>query len=159
MASHYSVDTFNSRQSLGYLLKLAHSRMHDCATIAFEGHDLSFMQWIVLTKLHEGTASTAGDLCKHIYYDTGALTRLLDQLEKRGYLRRQRSRQDRRVVQLIITDTGREKVKELTPLVVAKLNEALDDFTSAEFAEFMRLLNKLIERLVSAEAQLRQESP
>ncbi|EIT71286.1 MULTISPECIES: MarR family winged helix-turn-helix transcriptional regulator [Hydrocarboniphaga] len=154
MVQHYDAKTFRSNKSLGYLLKVAHARMHECASLAFSEHDLNFMQWIVLTKLREGSARTAGDLCKGMYYDTGAVTRLIDSLEERGYLSRERSRQDRRVVELEVTEAGLEKLDEMTPLAVAKLNEALADFSSAEFAEFTRLIEKLIGGLSRTESEL-----
>jgi DNA-binding MarR family transcriptional regulator len=151
MIRHYDVKTFTSSGSVGYLLKLSHSLMHDAAAAAFAGHDLSFVQWVVLMKLREGAALTASDLCREMRHDNGALTRLLDQLEERGYVERERSQEDRRVVELQLTATGRRKVAELQTLVVDRLNNALGDFSKAEFAEFTRLLNKLIATLKASE--------
>lgn len=145
--AHYDAETFDSRVSLGYLLKINHLLMHDCADRIFADHELSFPQWIALLKLNEGITLTATELCRVMRHDNGALTRLLDQLEQRGYLVRQRSLQDRRVVDLQITDAGHLKVKELTPQVVHHLNEALETFTPEEFAELTRLLLKLKNRL------------
>jgi len=143
---HYDVRTFTSAESIGYLMKLGQALLHDAATAAFEGHDLSFMQWLVLLKMREGV-NTASELCQIMWHDTGALTRLLDQLEERGYVERQRSTADRRVVQLQLTAAGRRKTTELTPLVVDRLNAALGGFTRTEFEQFMRLLKKLIASL------------
>jgi len=145
--AHYDPETFDSRYSLGYLLKINHLLMHECADRIFTDHELSFPQWIALLKLNEGITLTASELCRVMRHDNGALTRLLDQLEERGYLVRQRSLQDRRVVDLQITDAGRLKVKELTPQVVNKLNEALKPFSPDEFTELTRLLVKLKNRL------------
>lgn len=151
MTRHYDVKTFKSSRSLGYLLKLSHSLMHDAASAAFAGHDVSFAQWLVLMKLSEGTALTASDLCRVMRHDNGALTRLLDHLEARGYVERERSREDRRVVELQLTAAGRDKVAELLPLVVERLNNSLARFSKAEFAEFTRLLNKLVTDLAASE--------
>ncbi|VUD69185.1 HTH-type transcriptional regulator SarZ [Thalassocella blandensis] len=142
-SNHYDPATFSSQSSLGYLLKINHSLMHDFADKVFTDHDVSFIQWIVLLKLQEGTALTASDLCRRMFHDNGAITRMLDQLEDRGYLIRQRSQEDRRVVELKLTDAGNDKVNELTPQVVTKLNDLLTPFSSEEFSEFMRLLEKL----------------
>lgn len=140
---YYDPKSFSSQNSLGYLLKVSHSLMHDYADEVFTDHDVSFIQWIVLMKLQEGIAVTASDLCRKMFHDNGAITRMLDQLEDRGYLVRQRSQEDRRVVQLTLTEAGHEKVNELTPQVVEKLNEVLQPFSPSEFAEFIRLLEKL----------------
>lgn len=144
MTKHYDARTFTSGKSIGYLVKLAHLMMLDRATEAFAGHDLSFVQWIVLIRLKEGKEVTASDLCRALRHDTGALTRMIDQLEERGYVSRERSKEDRRVVQLQLTAAGTRITDQLTPIVVNRLNDALADFTKAEFNELSRLLNKLI---------------
>ena len=149
---HYDIKTFSSAESIGYLLKLAHSLMHDAAAAAFEGHDLSFMHWLVLVKLREGV-STATELCQIMWYDTGAATRLLDQLEERGLVERQRSAADRRVVNVQLTAAGRRKTTELMPVAVDRLNTALADFSKADFEQLMRLLKKLIASLREMERQ------
>lgn len=144
---HYTARNFKSATSIGYLVKMAHMLMHDHATAAFAGHDVTFQQWLVLLRLKEGRELTASDLCRTLRHDTGALTRLLDQLEERGYISRQRSRDDRRVVHLQLTEAGAGKCSELTPIIVDKLNAALADFSKEEFNELSRLLNKLIDTI------------
>lgn len=150
-AKHYDSKTFTAGASVGYLLKVAHTLMAECANEAFVGRDISFMQWIVLIKLREGAALTASDLCREMRHDTGALTRLLDQLEERGLISRERSQQDRRVVQLQLTPAGRKQAAEMIPLVVEGLNRALAEFSKAEVQELVRLLNKFIGGLKAVE--------
>ena len=82
-------------------------------------------------------------------HDSGALTRVIDQLADRGLLERVRRDRDRRKVELQLTEAGRKTVEGLVPLVVDKLNLALFDFSSEEFQEFLRLLLKLNTRLQS----------
>ncbi|HEV3285742.1 MAG TPA: helix-turn-helix domain-containing protein, partial [Steroidobacteraceae bacterium] len=57
-----------------------------------EGFGLSGMQFAVLKHLAEGAAETAADLCRYLHYDTGAMTRILDRLEQKGLVRRERCR-------------------------------------------------------------------
>ena len=144
---HYSAGTFACSTSVGYLLKLSHVLMHDQVSAAFAAHDLSFIQWITLMKLKEGKVATASDLCKTMHYDNGSVTRLLDQLEARGLLRRERSKSDRRVILLKLTAVAEKKIAELVPVAVDELNAALGDFSKAEFAQLTKLLNKLIASL------------
>jgi|HigsolmetaAR201D_1030396.scaffolds.fasta_scaffold00591_10 DNA-binding MarR family transcriptional regulator len=146
---HYDASKFSSSESLGYLAKLVHTLMHERAAAAFANHDINFTQWIILTKLREGSAVTAGDLCRAMRHDTGALTRVLDQLEELDYVERVRSQTDRRVVELHLTPAGRKRSQEFVPLVVDLLNEALADFSKTEFQELKRLLKKLIHGLQS----------
>ena len=121
--------------------------MTECLEVAFSQKDFTFMQWVVLMTVRDGLAVTATDICRDYRHDQGALTRVIDQLETRGLLERQRSAEDRRVVQLSLTDKGRETVESLIPLVVERLNTALDGFTVEEVSELTRLLWKLVARI------------
>lgn len=143
MAQHYDPYNFSPKNSLGYLLKTNHTLMHECADYVFSNHDITFIQWLALVKLKDGLAETASDLCRSMSHDNGAITRMLDQLENRGFVARERSQQDRRVVKLRITDAGRAKLAELTPPFIENLNNALAPFSAEEFSELNRLLGKL----------------
>ncbi|MBV6416586.1 MAG: hypothetical protein CMLOHMNK_01194 [Steroidobacteraceae bacterium] len=155
--THYDPRTFSPPESVGYLLKLSHALMLDAATAAFDGHDLGFMQWLVLLRIREGVGTVSG-LCQALRHDTGALTRLVDQLERRRYVARRRSTADRRVVELQLTAAGRRKTTELMPLVTAVHNAALADFSAAEFKRLKQQLRKLIANLRAME-QARRAAP
>ena len=75
--------------------------------------------------------------------NSGALTRVIDQLAERGLLERSRRDRDRRKVELELTAAGRKVIESLVPLVVDKLNLALSDFSNDEVRELTRLLLKL----------------
>ena len=76
--------------------------------------------------------------------------RVIDQLAERGLLELVRRDRDRRKVELQLTPAGRETIEGLIPLVVEKLNLALDDFSGDEVHELQRLLVKLNSRLLAA---------
>ena len=115
--------------------------------VAFAQQDFTFMQWVVLMTVRDGLAVTAATICRDYRHDQGALTRVIDQLETRGLLERQRSTEDRRVVELKLTEQGSKTVENLIPVVVERLNTALDGFTTEEVGELTRLLGKLVSRV------------
>jgi DNA-binding MarR family transcriptional regulator len=141
---------------VGYLLKRAHTLLVDQLEAAVAASEITATQWVVLMYLRDGLAINASDLCVQLRHDSGALTRVLDQLEARGLLQRERSREDRRAVQLRLTAAGVETVAALIPAVVDKLNYALRDFSRAEAAELNRLLAKLIGSLDGSSAKPEQ---
>jgi DNA-binding MarR family transcriptional regulator len=141
---HYRSDAYSARSSVGYLLKRAHTLLVDQLEAAVAASEITATQWVVLMYLRDGLAINASDLCVQLRHDSGALTRVLDQLEARGLVQRERSREDRRAVQLRLTAAGVDTVAALIPCVVDKLNYALRDFSRAEAAELNRLLGKLI---------------
>jgi DNA-binding MarR family transcriptional regulator len=144
---HYRPEMYSARSSVGYLLKRAHSLLIDQLEAAVAGSDITATQWVVLMHLRDGLAINASDLCAQLRHDSGALTRVIDQLEARGLVQRERSREDRREVQLRLTDAGNQTVTSLVPTVVDKFNYALREFSRAEASELNRLLSKLIASL------------
>jgi DNA-binding MarR family transcriptional regulator len=140
---HYQVSTFRAQDSIGYLVKRAHSLMLDVMEPLLEQRGFSFVQYVILLWLRDGIAVNPKDLCAQYRHDSGAMTRVIDQLAERGLLERIRRDRDRRKVELELTPAGREAIENLIPLVVKKLNQALADFSSEEVQELLRLLIKL----------------
>ena len=140
---HYQVSTYKTQSSIGYLMKRAHSLMLDVMEPLFEEHGFSFVQYVIMSFLRDGIAVNPKDICALYRHDSGALTRVIDQLAERGLLERVRRDRDRRKVELQLTPAGREAIEGLIPLVVDKLNLLLGDFTTVEVQELLRLLIKL----------------
>jgi DNA-binding MarR family transcriptional regulator len=147
---HYHVSTYRAQKSVGYLIKRAHSLMLDVMEPVLEERGFSFIQYVILSWLRDGIAVNPKDICFQYRHNSGALTRVIDQLAERGLLERMRRNRDRRKVELQLTPAGRETVERLIPLVVEKLNLALRDFSSAEVEEFLRLLIKFNTTVQSA---------
>ncbi len=140
---HYQVSNFRAQNSIGYLVKRAHSLMLDVMEPLLEERGFTFVQYVILAWLRDGIAVNPKDLCAQYRHDSGAMTRLIDQLAERGLLERARRDRDRRKVELQLTPAGREAIESLIPLVVEKLNLALADFSGEEVQELLRLLIKL----------------
>jgi DNA-binding MarR family transcriptional regulator len=147
---HYQVATFKTQSSVGYLMKRAHSLMLDVMEPLIEAHGFSFVQYVIMSWLRDGIAVNPKDICAQYRHDSGALTRVIDQLADRGLLERVRRDRDRRKVELQLTPAGRDAIERLVPLVVDKLNLALVDFTTDEVQELLRLLIKLNASLQSS---------
>ena len=139
---YYQASTYRARKSVGYLIKRAHSLMLDVMEPVLEERGFTFIQYVILSWLRDGIAVNPKDICFQYRHNSGALTRVIDQLAERGLLERMRRNRDRRKVELQLTPAGRATIEGLIPLVVDKLNLALADFSSAEVEEFLRLLVK-----------------
>jgi DNA-binding MarR family transcriptional regulator len=148
---HYHSSTYRAQSSIGYLVKRAWGRMLDAMEPALEAHGFTFVQYQIMVGLRDGIAVNPKDLCAQIRHDSGALTRVIDQLAERGLLERSRRDRDRRKVELELTPAGREVVESLIPLVVDKLNLSLAEFSTDEVKELTRLLLKLNDSLQLAD--------
>lgn len=143
---YFQAGDFEPCRSPGYLIRrIYHLLMRQADHIVFE--DLTFTQWIVLAQLRDGSVTTGADICRNLNHDSGAVTRLLDQLEARGLVERHRIADDRRVAKLQLTAEGRALVKRLSPRVADLWNTLMSDFSHAEIATLMELLSRLHGRL------------
>jgi DNA-binding MarR family transcriptional regulator len=140
---HYELATYQVQRNVGYLVKRTHSLMHDIMEPLIEQRGYTFIQYVVLAALRDGIAVNPKDICAHYRHDSGALTRVIDQLAEQGLLERVRRDRDRRKVELQLTPAGRKTIESLIPLVVDKLNELLVGFSKTEVQELLRLLLKL----------------
>jgi DNA-binding MarR family transcriptional regulator len=142
---HYTAHTYRAQSSVGYLVKRATALIIEQMEPALAHSGFTFTQWVVMMHLRDGMAVNAKAICSQLRHDSGAVTRILDQLEARGLLVRERSVDDRREVRLHLTPAGHSTIESLIPLVVETLNFSLRDFSSAEVTELTRLLNKLVD--------------
>jgi DNA-binding MarR family transcriptional regulator len=143
MRPYYRASNYAMKNSVGYLMKMAVNRVLPQMEALFQDQELSFSQWHTLVALHDGRISTAGDLARNICHDAGSLTRLIDQMEKRGLVTRQRSESDRRVVTLTLTQRGRALVEALAPQVMNFWNKLLSGFSHQEIDTLIALLTRL----------------
>jgi DNA-binding MarR family transcriptional regulator len=141
---HYHVKSYQARNSVGYLVKRTYALMLDVLEPAFAEHGFTYMQYVILMQLRSRAAINLRDICHEFRHDSGALTRVIDQLAERGLVKRQRCAQDRRRVDLHLTPAGLKTCEQLIPLVVGKLNRAVAGFSRSEHAELVRLLGKFI---------------
>jgi DNA-binding MarR family transcriptional regulator len=146
---YYRAATYRARDSMGYLLRRVYSIMHERVEAAFAAHDLTLMQWITLIYLRDGLAHTASDIAREFRHDSGALTRVIDRLERRDLVARRRSRQDRRVIELDLTPAGHRMIESLLPVMVGQMNQALAPFDRGEIQQMRGLLQRMIDHLQS----------
>jgi DNA-binding MarR family transcriptional regulator len=152
MHPFYDVETFAPRVSIGYLLRRVGKLSTARIEAAFTGRDISFTQWIVLALVSSEIADTCTALARDMDHDSGAMTRLIDQLEERGLVVRKRVEGDRRVSKLSITDAGQELAKTLLASVVGVWNEIVAELDPTETRQLIATLTKLLDRLETLEA-------
>jgi len=130
---------------VGHLIGRARSALLTGLDSELEPFGLTGAQFAVLKNVADGTADTAADLCRTMHYDTGSMTRMLDRLEEKSVLRRERCTQDRRVVYLRITDTGNELLPQLRAAAVHVLSRHLAGFSPTEVDNLKQYLVRMLE--------------
>jgi DNA-binding MarR family transcriptional regulator len=107
------------------------------------GLDITASQLQVLRRLWEGDGILTSTLTRDVASDGGTITGVLDRLESKGLIRRQRSLEDRRAVHVSLTPAGRELEAPLTGMIGALNGQALEGFTPEESAALIRALERI----------------
>jgi DNA-binding MarR family transcriptional regulator len=107
--------------------------------------DLTYTQYITMMVLWEHKTIGVKELGEHLYLDSGTLTPLLKRMENKGFVRRERSTEDERLVNIVITEAG-EKLKEKAVLIPMKMANCISlDPSDAQmlYALLYKLLGQL----------------
>lgn len=107
--------------------------------------DLKAADYLVLVALANDAADTASSVCSVLSHDPGAMTRKIDALEKRGLVRRIRSAEDRRAINLELTAEGRKLLAKALAVGVGVANDFLHGFTKAEVKQLEGMLKRIHE--------------
>ena len=108
-----------------------------------EALGLTYTQYISMMVLWDEGKVSVRDLGRKLHLDSGTLTPLLKKLESKGYLKRERSTVDERVVIACITEEGR-KLKRAAAKIPQAMAKEITDFPMEDAQELYRLLYKLL---------------
>jgi DNA-binding MarR family transcriptional regulator len=146
--TYYSVETLETSKSIGFLVKRCGVLITQLAERHFESTSISFIQWNALRWLcAQAGHVSATQLSRELGYDIGALTRVVDELERRGLVRRERSLRDRRAVEIAVTAAGRRQAESAKRVIVDLLNELVAPYSDAEIATLIDLMQRMLVRL------------
>ncbi len=148
----YQAQGYTPDDSVGYLMRRIIALMGQGIEREFEPAGLTNAQWVPLLKLYMGCGSTAAELARQCELDAGSMTRLLDRLEAKQLCRRSRSSDDRRVVNLELTDAGRQAAQEIPGVLCAIQNSLLAGFSLEEWRTLKSYLRRMLETAQTLQA-------
>ena len=100
---------------------------------------LTYPQYLVMVTLWEEDGQTVGGIGDKLFLESSTLTPLLKRLEAAGLIRRERSKEDERVVVIRLSDEGKAlKTKAAT------VPNCIVDATGSEFYQLKRLRAEII---------------
>ena len=141
--THFTPDTFHTC-TLGLLLGRATLLKDRIIDVHMEPYGVTAAQFKVLIIMAQFDVDTPAELCRHLSLDSGSMTRMLDRLEQKDLLARQRSEADRRQVRLVLTDAG-QKLADLLPEIGANaMNELARAISPDELSSLEQILKKIL---------------
>ena len=120
--------------------------------------EFSFTEARVLFELGE-SPSSAKKLIQKLNIDSGYLSRILTQFEKRGLVSRIQSREDGRVYSVFLTPSGKEKLSQLNALSDSQAEKLLRNLSKAKQEELACAMDRIQCSLAGEpiEVQIRHE--
>ena len=100
-------------------------------------------EWKIISLLGLGRARNSTDIARVTGMDPAIISRTLRSLEKDGLLLTERSEEDRRVVNLALSDRGRARFEATFPHMLARQRTLLSALTTEEREIAWKILDKL----------------
>jgi DNA-binding MarR family transcriptional regulator len=101
--------------------------------------------------LADGTPLKVSELARRMYLHPATVVGILDRLEGRGLVKRTRSREDRRVVEIELTDMGRELVAQSPEVAQGLLVKGLETLDQERLVHLEEGLEQLVSILDAQE--------
>ncbi len=141
-------------ESPSFQLERLRRRTREGVEAALQTQRTTLREYWVLTCLVAETASSQSALSETLAIDASDMVRLLDSLESRSWVKRERDAKDRRRQIIASTKKGVKAHKELAVLVSKAEDEALDESTNKQ----LKHLRKLAAAIIAADAPADTES-
>ncbi len=133
--------------NMGYRVKLLSQLLTRKFTEKLEPFGLTPFHWLVLCCLWQDDGLPTSSIGDKLQQVGGTLTGVIDRMEERGLVRRERDIKDRRIWRIWLTDAGRELEDILPPLAVELREEAMQGISDCDRELFSQILNQAISNI------------
>ena len=140
----YAPRDYDPDESIGYLMKRVLGSIEQQADRGLRRQHVTHTQWRPLFLLRNQPMAVL-ELARRLSMDAGAMTRLLDRLEKKGFCRRVRANRDRRIVRVSLTALGEAAAAHVPTVLSDVLNAHLAGFSRTEWRALVGLLRRMLE--------------
>jgi DNA-binding MarR family transcriptional regulator len=112
-----------------------------------QGLNLTIEQWSVLYHLWKEDGKSQQELCNATFRDKPSITRLVDNLEKSGLVKRVPSEDDKRINKIYLTEQALLLHEQTMLLAEETLNEALEGVPAEHIDLCKEVLQKVYDNL------------
>lgn len=141
----YEAGSYCAEESVGYLMKRVLLSIAQQADKRLGEVDLTMAQWAPLMRMRQMGQVPVAELARWVNSDAGAMTRLLDRLEKKGLCKRVRSLEDRRVVLMELTPEGLAAIEHVPAVLAEVMNLHLAGFSKTEWQALKVYLGRMVD--------------
>ncbi|AGX44711.1 MarR family winged helix-turn-helix transcriptional regulator [Clostridium saccharobutylicum] len=130
-------------QDIGMLTNKISKKLIYYVNSNLEKFNLTTEQWVVLLNLSKQNKISQKLLAKLSGKDQSTLTRILDILERKNFIERHPSKEDRRSFEIHITETGLNITEQVIPFLDELFNNLLEDISYEKLKIYNEVLLKI----------------
>jgi len=129
---------------LGFLLTNVRASLLDALDRELAPLQITVQQYVVLNCIVKGWGRTLSDFCRVLAYDSGAMTRLLDRIAAKGFIRRVENEADRRSSLIELTEQGLAAFPQARQKTEVAFRRMLAGFSEEDAETLQKLLFRIL---------------
>ena len=131
-----------SGKQVGYYLERTTRQVKLAFTQAFmkAGIDLTPEQWVILDHLTQANGQSQTELAGRSYKNAPTVSRIIDILERKKYVERQRFDNDRRRYKIFLTPLGKEVAEKALPIAEELRGQGWEGLSEEDYDQFIRIV-------------------
>ena len=145
MSKHHNVSQSNLELFLKLNEQFRHATAHSETQFFSQFKDISILQAHVILGINYLHPCNMSQIAKSSNLSLGGVTQLIDKLEGKKYLKRVRSKQDRRVIYIELTSRGKKVVRANEQHVMQVGEKMMRKFTLQEQKQFLNFFKRMAE--------------
>ncbi|MFD1173021.1 MarR family winged helix-turn-helix transcriptional regulator [Oceanobacillus picturae] len=107
--------------------------------------NVTYPQYLVLLVLWETDRISVKALGKRLFLDSGTLTPMLKRMEEHGLIQRMRSKEDERIVEVVLTEQGKQAEKQAEQIPLKFIEQT--NLNEEEVTQLKQTLSKMLAQL------------
>ena len=133
--------------SIGRLVSILHRGGHLFINNSIETRELGYGQFKILIYLGKHEGASQNEIVEYFQLDKGTISFLIKKLEESGYIRKEKSKKDKRIHQLYLTQKAHERLIDFREVSQSWTQKLLKGFSEKEREEVFTYLERMIQNI------------
>ena len=113
-------------------------------TVLTKKAGITYQQFLVMVILeHKGNQGTVSNIAEELGRTQNTLSVIIDRMEKNGLVRKSRNMSDRRLVKVVMTEKGKQKLADTANTGWGLVREFISPFSDEEIKLMVQLIGRL----------------
>ncbi|CAM2911761.1 MarR family winged helix-turn-helix transcriptional regulator [Erysipelothrix tonsillarum] len=125
------------------ILFKTHQSLLDRVKESIKDFDITINEFQALEALHHKGKLTTQALCDTVLVPGSSMTYVVDQLEKKGFVQREKDNTDRRINYVMLTVEGTSEIEKIYQMHYQEMRRVFDQLTVDEEKKLQELLKKI----------------